>query len=98
MKTLCSECGYHSNLTFLGGICPGCKHDNSVNEYQKGDKFKVVIEGSEQYFRYVDDVIDYVQCNTFFEVDSEAFRADLKHLNKHDYIELRDDCIIKRIA
>jgi hypothetical protein len=98
MKTLCSECGYQSNLTFLGGICPDCKHDNSVNEYQKGDKFKVIIEGSEHYFRYVEDVIDHVHCNTCFEVDSEALRTDLKYLNKHDDIELRDDCVIKRIA
>ncbi|USK54213.1 hypothetical protein LIS82_22000 [Cytobacillus solani] len=98
MKTLCSECGYQSNLTFLSEICPSCKHDNSSNDYQKGNKFKVVIEGTEHYFRYVDDVIDHVQCNTYFEVDSVALRADLKYLNKREDIELREDCIIERIA
>jgi hypothetical protein len=66
--------------------------------YEKGDKFRVNIEGSERYFRYVDDVIDHVTCNTYFEVDSVALRAELKYLNKHEDIELRDDCIIKRIA
>jgi predicted ATP-dependent serine protease len=98
MKTLCKECGYHSNLQYEGGICPNCKHDNSVNDYQKGDKFKVNIEGSEHFFRYVDDVIDHVQCNTCFEVDSDALRVDLKYLNKNEIIELRYDCIVKRIA
>lgn len=97
MKTLCSECGYQSNLFFLNGICPGCKHDNSVNDYQTGDKFNVNMEGSEHFFRFIDDVIDHIHCNSFFEVDYEALRVDLRHLNKYDEIKLRDDCIIKRI-
>ena len=79
-------------------ICKECNYDNSVNDYRKGDKFKVFIEGSEHYFRYVDDVIDQVECDTHFEVDAHALRADLKHLNKNETIELRYDCIIERIA
>jgi len=65
---------------------------------QTGDKFKVVIEGGERYFRYVDEVIDHVECSTCFEVDSVALRDDLKDTNKHDKVELRDDCVIERIA
>lgn len=98
MRTLCKECGYQSNLAYEGGICPDCKHDNNKNDYRKGDKYKVTIEGSEHFFRYVDEVIDQVCNDTHFEVDSQALRSDLKYLNKNDTIELREDCIIKRIA
>ena len=98
LKKLCGECGYQSNLTFLGGVCPECKHNNSVNSYQKGGKFKVIIEGEERWFKYVDDVIDHVRCNTHFEADAEALRVDLKYLNKSDDVELRYNCIITRIA
>lgn len=66
--------------------------------YQKGDKYKVTIEGFIFYFRYIDEVIDHVECNTCFEVDSAALRIDLKYTNKHDKIELRDDCVIERVA
>ena len=65
---------------------------------QKGDKYKVTIEGFIFYFRYIDEVIDHVECNTHFEIDDVALRVDLKHINKHDKIELRYDCVIERIA
>lgn len=65
---------------------------------QTGDKFKVTIEGEERYFRYIDEVIDHVECSTCFEVDSLALSTDLKYTNKHNKVELRDDCVIERIA
>jgi hypothetical protein len=66
--------------------------------YQKGDKFQVIIEGEERFFRYSHDVVDFVSDKTHFEVDEYALTVDLKYLDKHDVIELREDCVIKRIA
>lgn len=66
--------------------------------YKKGDKYQVVIEGEERFFRYTHDVVEFVIDKTFFEVDYYDLSTNLKHLNKHDTFELRDDCVIKRIA
>lgn len=66
--------------------------------YKKGDKYKVVMEGEERYFRYSHDVAEYVIDKAYFEVDYYDLTTNLKDLNKHETIELRADCIIKRIA
>lgn len=66
--------------------------------YQKGDKFKVTIEGQERYFRYIDEVVEHVENSTYFEVDSHALSTEIKYTDKHDKVELREDCVIERIA
>ncbi|WP_068775813.1 hypothetical protein [Paenibacillus sp. FJAT-26967] len=63
----------------------------------RSDKYRTLIEGEEQYFRYVDEVIDHVETNTCFEVDSHDLRVNLKALNKHEVWVLRDDCSIQRV-
>ncbi len=66
--------------------------------YKNGDKYKVVMEGEERYFRYTHDVAEYVVDKAHFEVDYYDLSNNLKHLNKHEIIEIRDDCVIERIA
>lgn len=97
MNMKCKNCGAEMVITGDIIVLPD-GYELEDYKCKECDKFKVIIEGSEHYFRYVDDVIDQIQSDTHFEVDSEALRADLKHLNKNDTIELRYDCIVKRIA
>ena len=66
--------------------------------YQKGDKYKVIMEGEERYFRYTHDVTEYVIDKAHFEIDYYDLNRNLKDLNKNEIVELRDDCVIKRIA
>ena len=66
--------------------------------YQKGDKYQVIVEGEERYFRYTHEVIDFVVDKTFFEVDQYDLGVNLKLLNKHEIIDLSNECTIKRIA
>lgn len=66
--------------------------------YEKGDKFKVTIEGKEKYFRYIDEVIEHVENFTYFEVDSHALSTELKYTDKNDKVKMREDCEIERIA
>jgi len=68
-----------------------------VEKPNRSDKYKAVIEGEENFFRYVDEVIDHVENSTCFEIDSYDLRVNLKHLNKNETLELRDDCKITRV-
>jgi hypothetical protein len=61
-------------------------------------EFRVYIEGEIALMETIDEVIDHIQSNTYFEVDGEALRADLKHLRREKMIEYREnDCWIQRI-
>lgn len=60
-------------------------------------EFRVYIEGSISLFDSIDGVVDHMKTNTYFEVDGEALRADLKHLRRHKMIEFKNnDCWIQR--
>ncbi|MDA1614201.1 hypothetical protein PDK26_23595 [Bacillus cereus] len=61
-------------------------------------KFSVWIEGQVSFVDSVDELIDHVNANTFFEVDSVALRSDVKKLDVEESYELRNDCFIKRIV
>ncbi|ANY29232.1 hypothetical protein [Bacillus phage PK16] len=60
-------------------------------------EFSVCIEDYPDIIEGIDELVDHVQCNTHFEVDEEALRSELRHIIVQEVIELRDDCIIKRI-
>lgn len=71
---------------------------NMSQTYKKGHKFKLHIDGYERYFRYVDEVIEYIDCTVYFEFDQYDAYILLKDLNKHETVEFRFDCIVTRIA
>ncbi|PEM69309.1 hypothetical protein [Bacillus pseudomycoides] len=61
-------------------------------------KFSIWIEGQVSLVDSVDELVDHVNANTFFEVDSVALRSDVKKLDVEESCELRNDCLIKRIV
>lgn len=56
------------------------------------------IEGEKRTFHTIDQVVDFVEDKTMFEVDAQALSVDLKLLNVFEKVTLRDDCVIQRIA
>lgn len=63
----------------------------------KEPSFEVTIEKERRRYGTIDAVLDYVNCTTHFEVDTEALGVDLKYMNPKESLELRDDCVIERI-
>ncbi|MGA4466035.1 hypothetical protein ACPA2L_25855 [Bacillus bombysepticus] len=61
-------------------------------------KFSVWIEGQLSLVDSIDELIDHVNDNTCFEVDSVALRSDVKKLGIEESWKLRNDCFIKKIA
>lgn len=68
-----------------------------MGKKSRGDKYRSVIEGEERFFRYVHEVVDHVESATCFEVDSHDLTVNLKELNQHQALILRDDCLIQRL-
>lgn len=56
--------------------------------------YKTAIEGESREHETVDDVIDHVTDKVHFEVDREALRYDLEHMDEEETMMLRDDCAI----
>lgn len=62
-------------------------------------EFRVYIEGSISLFDNIDDVVDHMKPNTYFEVDGEALRVDLRYLRPYKMVEFKvNDCWIQRTA
>ncbi|EIT85927.1 hypothetical protein A374_08829 [Fictibacillus macauensis ZFHKF-1] len=69
------------------------KHvEENEGGWRMTDKFEVAIGGSKECFECIEELIDHVQCNVCFEVDSEALRSDLKYLRKGatDFLHIKD--------
>jgi hypothetical protein len=60
--------------------------------------YEVFIEGEKSWFDNIDDVIDKLKSDTFFEVDGESLRTDIKCLGLKERIKLdAEDVYVKRI-
>lgn len=57
--------------------------------------YKTTIEGETREHETIEDVIDCVEDNTCFEVDSYALKYDLTQIKAGEKIVLRDDCVIE---
>ncbi|AYB37595.1 DNA translocase FtsK [Brevibacillus laterosporus] len=56
--------------------------------------YLTIIEGTVEEFETIEDVIDHIQSNVYFEVDQTALRWKLEHMNLNESVKLRNDCMV----
>ncbi|MBG9776132.1 DNA translocase FtsK [Brevibacillus laterosporus] len=56
--------------------------------------YLTIIEGTVEEFETIEDVIDHIQSNVYFEVDQTALRWELEHMNLNESVKLRNDCMV----